>query len=253
MINRNELEQYLTTLLSPEQIKDYCPNGLQVQGREVIKKIVTGVTASQALLDKAVELKADAILVHHGYFWKNESYVLRGIKHKRIKTLMDNDISLFAYHLPLDIHPELGNNAQLAKIFDISNVMPLEVGNPLSVAVKGEFQKALTAQELTTLISDKLSRTCLHLPSGENQKIKTIAWCSGGGQDYIELAAEQGIDAFISGEVSEKTTHSAKEMNIHFFAAGHHATERYGVKALAEHLAQHFNIDVEFVDIDNPV
>ena len=248
----HEFENYLNTLLKPEQIKDFCPNGLQIQGRDEIKKVITGVTATQALIEQAIAEKADALVVHHGFFWKNESYVIRGMKHKRIKALLANDISLFAYHLPLDIHPVLGNNAQLAKLFSINNVAPLETGNPLSVAVRGDFSKALNAQVLEQRISEKLNRTCLHIAAPSNKAIKTVAWCSGGGQNYIELAAEQGIDAFISGEVSEQTTHIAREMDIHFFCAGHHATERYGAKALAEHFNQHLAIEAKFIDIDNP-
>jgi len=252
MIHRNDLEQHLNNLLKPEQIKDFCPNGLQVQGNDEIHKIVTGVTATQALIEQAIIEKADALVVHHGFFWKNESYVIRGMKHQRIKALIENNISLFAYHLPLDIHPELGNNAQLAKLFEINNVEPLEVGNPLSVAVRGQFSHGITGSELGTRISQQLSRECLHIAPASNKKIKTVAWCSGGGQGYIELAAELGIDAFISGEVSEQTTHVAREMDIHFFAAGHHATERYGAKALANHLEEELSIPAIFIDIDNP-
>lgn len=252
-MNRIELESYLEQLLKPSQIKDYAPNGLQIQGQDQITKIVTGVTASQSLIDRAIEEKADAIIVHHGYFWKNESYVIRGMKHKRIKALLDNDINLFAYHLPLDIHPTLGNNAQLAKLLNIEVTGSLELGNPLSVAIQGELPDIYSGEKLAQFINSKLNRICLHIAPSSNKPIKTIAWCTGGGQDYIELAAEQGIDAFISGEVSEKTTHIAHEMDIHFFAAGHHATERYGVKALGEHIATEHGIDVVFVDIDNPV
>lgn len=252
-MNRNKLEHYLDTLLTPARIKDYAPNGLQIQGKDEIIKIVTGVTASQALIDRAIEEKADAIIVHHGYFWKNESYVIRGMKHKRIKALLDHDINLFAYHLPLDIHPILGNNAQLAKLLNIEITGPLEIGNELSVAIQGKLANGYSGEKFSNIISEKLNRNCLHIPPPSNKEIKTVAWCTGGGQDYIELAAEQGIDAFISGEVSEKTTHIAHEMNIHFFAAGHHATERYGVKALGEHIAKKQGIEVVFVDIDNPV
>lgn len=248
-----ELESYLTELLKPQQIKDFTPNGLQIQGSENINKVITGVTASKALIDRAIAEQADAILVHHGYFWKNESYVIRGMKHDRIKALLLNDISLFAYHLPLDIHPTLGNNAQLARLFDIKEVEPLEVGNALSVAMQGHFEQPYNAKELSQLINRLLERDCLHIPAPSNKPIKTIAWCSGGGQGYIELAAEQGIDAFLTGEVSEQTTHIAHEMDIHFFAAGHHATERYGIKALGEHLAEKHGLEVIFVDIDNPV
>ena len=249
----NELEHYLNGLLKPEQIKDFTPNGLQVQGTEQINKIITGVTASKALIDRAISENADAILVHHGYFWKNESYVIRGMKHDRIKALLVNDINLFAYHLPLDIHPTLGNNAQLAKLFNIENVAPLELGNALSVAMQGCFNETCSGEEFSQLINRTLERECLHIAPPSNKTIKTIAWCSGGGQGYIELAAEQGIDAFLTGEVSEQTTHIAHEMDIHFFAAGHHATERYGIKALGEHLANEHGLEVLFVDIDNPV
>ena len=252
-MNRNDFERYLNELLKPELVKDFCPNGLQIQGRETINKVVTGVTATQALIDKAIAENADAIVVHHGYFWKNESYVIRGMKHKRIKTLLEHDINLFAYHLPLDIHPELGNNAQLAKLLNIEVTGPLELGNPYSVAIQGQFKQPLAAHILAENISDVLNRQCLHIAPESNKEIKTIAWCSGGGQNYIELAAEQGIDAFLSGEVSEQTTHIAREMNIHFFAAGHHATERYGAKALAQHLTNKLSIHAQFIDIDNPV
>ena len=248
-----ELESYLTELLKPQQIKDFTPNGLQIQGNENITKVITGVTASKALIDRAIAEQANAILVHHGYFWKNESYVIRGMKHDRIKALLLNDINLFAYHLPLDIHPTLGNNAQLARLFDIKEIEPLEVGNALSVAMQGHFEQPCSAEELSQLINRTLERDCLHIPAPSNKPIKTIAWCSGGGQGYIELAAEQGIDAFLTGEVSEQTTHIAHEMDIHFFAAGHHATERYGIKALGEHLAEKHGLEVIFVDIDNPV
>lgn len=249
----NDFENYLNQLLKPEQIKDYAPNGLQIQGRDQVTKIVTGVTASKALIDLAIEEKADALLVHHGYFWKNESYVIRGMKHSRIKALIENDINLFAYHLPLDIHSELGNNAQLAKLLNIEVTGPLEIGNNLSVAVQGQLGEIISGSDLALLISEKLNRQCLHIAPPSNKKIKTVAWCTGGGQDYIELAAEQGIDAFITGEVSEKTTHIAKEMDIHFFAAGHHATERYGVKALGEYIAKEQGLEVIFIDVDNPV
>jgi len=248
----NDFEQYLEQILKPQQIKDYAPNGLQIQGGDHITKIVTGVTASQALIDLAIAEKADALLVHHGYFWKNESYVIRGMKYNRIKALIDNDINLFAYHLPLDIHPKLGNNVQLANVLNINVTGPLELDNPLSIAIQGQLPEMTSGFDLASLINLKLNRECLHIAPPSNKKIKTIAWCTGGGQDYIELAAEQGIDAFISGEVSEKTTHLAQEMDIHFFAAGHHATERYGVKALGEYIAKDKGLDVVFIDVDNP-
>lgn len=252
-MNITTLLNHLNELLKPHKIKDFCPNGLQVEGKKEITKIVTGVTASKALIDEAIAKKADAVLVHHGYFWKNESPCITGMKYQRIKALLDNNINLIAYHLPLDVHPELGNNAQLAKLLGIEVTGLVEPNNPYSVVVKGELPEAISADEFNAHISAKLQRESLHLPSSSNKPIKTLAWCTGGGQGYIELAAEQGIDAFISGEASEQTTHVAREMDIHFFAAGHHATERYGAKALGEYLAEKFDLDVEFVDVDNPV
>ena len=252
-MKRSDFELFLNNVLTPDKIKDFCPNGLQIQGSDTINKVITGVTATQALIERAIAEQADALVVHHGYFWKNESYVIRGMKHKRIKALLDHNINLFAYHLPLDIHPELGNNAQLAKLLNIKVTGPLELNNPMSVAIQGEFATHKTGVDFAQDINLALSRECLHIAPPSDKPIKTIAWCSGGGQNYIELAAEQGIDAFLSGEVSEQTTHVAREMDIHFFAAGHHATERYGAKALAEYMNESLAISATFIDIDNPV
>lgn len=252
-MNNLALEKYLSDLLKADAIKDFCPNGLQVQGKKNIQNIVTGVTACQALIDQAIEKKADALLVHHGFFWKNESPTITGMKYNRIKALIEHDINLLAYHLPLDVHPELGNNAQLAKRLSIEVTGLVEEHNLFSVVMKGQLQKPMAGNKFAQLISQQLQRECLHIPAFSNKEIKTVAWCTGGGQNYIALAAEQGIDAFITGEASEQTTHVANEMDIHFFAAGHHATERYGAKALGEYLAQQFSLNVEFVDINNPV
>ncbi|MFV0449011.1 MAG: Nif3-like dinuclear metal center hexameric protein [Vibrio sp.] len=252
-MNNLQFEALLNATLSPQLIKDYCPNGLQVEGRKEIKKIVTGVTASKALIEEAIKMNADAILVHHGYFWKGESEAIRGMKGERIRSLIKNDINLFAYHLPLDIHPELGNNAQLAQLLDIEVQGGLE-GHPQSVAMFGTLQQETTGAELAQRIATVLNREPLHIaPEFADKTIRLVGWCTGGGQDYIELAASQGMDAFISGEISERTTYSARELNIHYFAAGHHATERYGIKALGEWLAEQHGFDVTFIDIDNPV
>ncbi|GAA6183180.1 Nif3-like dinuclear metal center hexameric protein [Aliiglaciecola sp. 2_MG-2023] len=251
-INNQTLLSHLNQLLKPEKVKDYCPNGLQVEGVSEISKIVTGVTACQALIDRAVELNADAIFVHHGYFWRGENPCIVGMKRQRIKQLINHDINLYGYHLPLDIHPELGNNAQLAKRLNIEVIGGLEQQNPQSVAMHGQFETPLTLQQLAKTVEQSLQRTPQIISAGEHS-IKSIGWCTGGGQSYIEMAAEQGIDAFISGEISEQTVHVAREMGIHFIAAGHHATERYGAKALGEYLAKSFDLDVTFVDIDNPV
>ncbi|ASG04146.1 Nif3-like dinuclear metal center hexameric protein [Vibrio anguillarum] len=247
-----KLEALLNQKLNPQLIKDYCPNGLQVEGRTEIKKIVTGVTASQALIEQAIERNADALLVHHGYFWKSEPESIRGMKGHRIRALIRNDINLYAYHLPLDIHPELGNNKLLADLLGIHVDGGLE-GHPQSVAMFGHFEQALTADELSQRIEQALQRRPLHVAPSSNRIIKTVGWCTGGGQDYIDLAAQHGLDAFISGEISERTTYSAREQNIHYFSAGHHATERYGVRALGEWLASEYGFEVEFIDINNPV
>jgi dinuclear metal center YbgI/SA1388 family protein len=248
-----ELEHILNQKLSPELIKDYAPNGLQVEGAGEVTKVITAVTASQAIIDIAIEKGADAILVHHGYFWKGEPEPIRGMKGKRIRSLIKNDINLYGYHLPLDIHPELGNNAKLAQLLGINIDGGLE-GHPQSVAMYGHFDTPISSTELSRRIDLVLNREPLHItPDAGDKLISTIGWCTGGGQDFIELAASKGLDAFISGEISERTTYSAREQNIHYFAAGHHATERYGIKALGEWLAQEHELDVAFIDIDNPV
>ncbi|HIF9312513.1 TPA: Nif3-like dinuclear metal center hexameric protein [Photobacterium damselae] len=252
-MNNIQLERLLNDFLSPQLINDYCPNGLQVEGKSEIKKIVTGVTACQELIDLAIAENADALLVHHGFFWKGEPAPLRGMKYHRIKALIENGINLYAYHLPLDVHPQVGNNVKLAQLLGIDIIGGLEQGNPHSIALYGELEQPLEASEFAARIAMTLQREPLYISGNQSQLIKTVGWCTGGGQDYIELAASQGIDAFISGEVSERTTHTAREMGIDYFAAGHHATERYGVKALGEWLAQEHGFDVQFIDVNNPV
>ncbi|WP_027859340.1 Nif3-like dinuclear metal center hexameric protein [Marinobacterium jannaschii] len=251
-VKTEELIAALDNLLEPGQFRDYAPNGLQVEGCPEVKRLVSGVTASQALLDAAVEWEADAILVHHGYFWKGEDACIRGIKRKRLKTLLDHDINLLAYHLPLDAHATLGNNARLGDLLGLKVTGGLEVGNPRSIGLVGELETALTAQQLTQRIATVLGREPLHIDGGP-ELIRTLGWCSGGAQGYIEKAVALGLDAFISGEVSEPTFHSAQENGIHYFAAGHHATERYGAKAVGEYLAEAFALEHRFIDIPNPV
>jgi dinuclear metal center YbgI/SA1388 family protein len=250
-IQRTELLAYLNQLLQPEKLKDYCPNGLQVEGNPHIKRIVTGVTASQALIEQAIERNADALLVHHGYFWKGESPVVTGMKQRRLKALLTHNINLIAYHLPLDVHPELGNNAQLARVLGMRVTADLTPGNPAVVGLQGDLVEPLSGEQFKQRIIERLNYQPVYQPAP--QLVKRIAWCTGGGQGFIEQAAEAGVDAYISGEASEQTIHVAREMGLHFYAAGHHATERYGVKTLGEHLSEHFGLSVEFVDIDNPV
>ena len=253
MIQRDELQCYLADLLDVQAFSDYAPNGLQVEGRDEIKKIVGGVTACQALVDAAVEKGADALLVHHGYFWKGESPCITGMKHRRIKALLAADINLLGYHLPLDAHPELGNNAQLAKLLalQLEGSFGSGAGGP-DIGQYGRLAQPQSAAAFSKLLSAKLGRAPLHIGEAD-QEIQTIAWCTGGAQSYIESAAELGVDAFLTGEISEQTVHIAREQGIHFFSAGHHATERAGVQALGTYLATNLGIEFEFVDIDNPV
>ncbi len=237
--------------LNLSAVQDYCPNGLQVEGRARVGRIVSGVTASQALLDAAVALGADLVLVHHGYFWKSENPCVVGMKQRRLKTLLVNDISLLAYHLPLDLHAELGNNVQLASRLGLQVEGPLEPGNPRSVGLLGTLPQALEPATFAARVAKVLGREPL-LVAGE-RPIRRIGWCTGAAQGYIEQAIAAGVDAYLTGEVSESTVHSARENGISFLAAGHHATERYGVQALGEWLAERFDLEHRFIDCDNPV
>ena len=248
MVSRDELEQYLNGLLNVSKFKDYAPNGLQVEARQEIHKIVTGVTACQALLEVAVEQGADAILVHHGYFWRGDNPVVRGMHQRRLATLLKNELNLFAYHLPLDAHPELGNNVQLAKRLGLTVESVL---NEQGVGNIGSLAEPMSLVDFGEKLEQILKRKPL-LVSGGTHKIQRIAWCTGGAQGYIQEALAFGVDAYLSGEISEHTTHSARENNLHYIAAGHHATERYGVQALGEHLAAQFAVECRFVEIDNP-
>ena len=249
MTNLFELVDYTGQLLDSKRFRDYCPNGLQVEGRSAVGKIVSGVTASQELLKAAIDANADAILVHHGYFWRNESPQVTGIKRKRLGLLMQNDISLLAYHLPLDAHPELGNNAQLGKRlnFELEGWFGEQ-----NIAAIGSLKRPKSLGGLSEFIAETLGRVPLSI-GNVSGKIKRVAWCSGGAQDYFAEAIAQGIDAFITGEISEHTVHLARESGVAFISAGHHATERYGVQALGEHLAQHFGLEHQYIDINNPV
>ncbi len=248
-MKREELVGYLDELLVPGKFRDYCPNGLQVEGRAEITRIVAGVTASQDLLDATVALHADAILVHHGYFWKGEDGRVTGIRRQRLATLLANDINLLAYHLPLDAHPELGNNAQLARLLGF---VPESRFGEQDIAWLGALAEPCDLSTLTARVSAVLGRQP-QVIGGDDRMIRRIGWCSGGAQGYFEPAIALGVDAYLSGEISEQTVHLARESGVAYLAAGHHATERYGVQALAGHLARQFGIACEFVDLDNPV
>ncbi|MBA2721602.1 MAG: Nif3-like dinuclear metal center hexameric protein [Methylibium sp.] len=245
---RDELDSYLSTLLEVDRFKDYGPNGLQVEGKPQVRKLVSGVTASLAFIEAAAAAGADAVLVHHGLFWRNQDGRVTGWLKRRIATLLQHDLSLFAYHLPLDAHPEHGNNAQL--------------GAKLKFATEGRFgeqqlgfvgrpPQPLTGAALSALIQFRLGRAPV-VVEGDARPIRRVAWCTGGAQGYFEAAIAAGADAFLTGEISEPQAHIARETGVAFYACGHHATERYGAKALGAHLAQLFDLEHEFIDIDNP-
>jgi dinuclear metal center YbgI/SA1388 family protein len=246
---RDDLRVYLDTLLVPEKYRDYCPNGLQIEGKEVIHRLVTGVTACQALIDQAIEVGADAILVHHGFFWRSEDPVVVGMKARRLRALMLSDINLFAYHLPLDCHPELGNNAQLGRLMGISKATHLASSDSSIPVFCGELTEAMPISSFVEHLSSQLGRELLTVGEGA---VKKIAWCTGAGQHYIDKAADAGMDLYVTGEVSEQTIHSARERGICFVSAGHHATERYGVQAVGEQVAGELGCVHQFIDIDNP-
>lgn len=246
MARLQSIVDYCTNRLDVAGFDDYCPNGLQVQGRDEVRHIVSGVTASQALLDAAIAADADLVLVHHGYFWRGEAAPLVGMKGRRVQTLMRAEISLLAYHLPLDAHPVLGNNRQLG------NRLGFDAARPVEGLLWGvDLPQAMTSAALAERVESTLGRRPLVV--GEPADLQRIAWCTGGAQGMIEDAARLGYDAFISGEISEQTFHQAHELGIIYLAAGHHATERYGVQALGDELAERFSVRHSFVDIVNPV
>ena len=245
----NELRDYIGSVLEVSRFRDYAPNGLQVEGKAQVQRLASGVTASQRLLDAATAWGADAILVHHGYFWRSEDAAVTGIKKRRLAHLLRHDVSLLAYHLPLDAHAELGNNAQLGKRLGL-----VEQGRfgEQDIACYGELAQAQTLAQFSIHIADTLQRKPQVIGDG-SRTIRRIAWCSGAAQDYFEAAVALGVDAFLTGEISEQNVHVADETGVAFIAAGHHATERYGVQALGEHLASRFGVEHRFFELDNPV
>lgn len=250
-VSRDELAQFLAQTLEITRFHDYCPNGLQVEGRLRIETLVTGVTASLALIEAAIALKADALLVHHGYFWRGEDARILGVKHKRLKLLLAHDINLFAYHLPLDMHPELGNNAQLARQLGLKPDARFGendigwLGLPLDASVT-------SVGDLALLIESRLGRAPLVI-GDPSQAVGRVGWCTGAAQNMLSDAVAAGANTYISGEISEPTVHLAREMGVAYLVCGHHATERYGVQALGSCIARKFDIQHHFIDIDNPV
>tara|TARA_R110002072_G_scaffold86030_3_gene194326 strand:+ start:7452 stop:8219 length:768 start_codon:yes stop_codon:yes gene_type:complete len=250
----HRLCEYLEQCLQPARFADYCPNGLQVEGRAQVARLVTGVTACQALLDAAIEWGADAILVHHGYFWRGESPQVVGMKRRRLATLLAHDVSLLAYHLPLDAHPQMGNNARLGELMglDLECQAPLQPQSTNGVGNICDLPQAVAASQLVSRLAAITGRQPLHV-GDPDATVRRIAWCTGAAQDYIAAAVAAGADLYVTGEASEQTVHTAREEGIQFIAAGHHATERYGVQAVGEHLAGRFSLQHRFIDIDNPV
>ena len=249
---RSDLLQELDQILQPWNFKDYGPNGLQVEGRAEIRRLVTGVTASRALIEAAIEAQADAILVHHGLFWRGQTGVVTGWMRRRLGLLLGHDINLLAYHLPLDAHPELGNNAQLARQLGLVTQRQFGEQNLISIGQpeQGEFA---SAQTLADHVSARLGRSVQladGLPPG--RPVRTIAWCTGGAQGQFEAALEAGADAYLTGEMSEPQPHYARECEAAFLACGHHATERYGVQALGAEIARRCQLEHIHIDIDNP-
>lgn len=248
-MHRDELTRYLDDLLGAPRVKDYCPNGLQVEGRAEVRKLVCGVTASLALIDAAIARGADGLLVHHGYFWRGEDPRVVATRRKRLARLLGNELNLYAYHLPLDLHPELGNNAQLAKLMGWRATGRF---GDQDVGVIGELEAPASLMQVVRSVGARLGREPLVVGEAATE-IRRVAWCTGAAHGLFEAAIAAGAELFVSGEVSEPTVHLARESGVPYIAAGHHATERYGVHALGQHLQTSIGIQCDFVDIDNPV
>lgn len=255
--SREALARWIDESLEVSRFADYCPNGLQVEGSGRIRRMVGGVTASLALVDAAVERGADAILVHHGWFWRGEDPRVVGTRRERLKRLLAHDINLFAYHLPLDAHPAMGNNAQLARVLEWTPQARFGkdgigmLGVPSQGDPASEGQGPLTASEIARRVAERLGRVPL-LVGDPDRPVRRVAWCTGAAQSWLQEAIDAGADLYLSGEISEPTVHLAREAGVAYLAAGHHATERYGVQALGRAAAAALGIDFEFVDIDNP-
>jgi dinuclear metal center YbgI/SA1388 family protein len=250
-VTRQALLNACTELLQPARFKDYGPNGLQVEGAETIRHIVSGVTASRALIEAAIDAKADAIFVHHGLFWRGQDGTVTGWMKQRLQLLLAHNINLLAYHLPLDAHPELGNNAQLGKRLGLQVQGTFGEQDLGLWGARADGQVFANAQALASVVSTALQRepVAVQTPARE---IRKVAWCTGGAQSYFEAAIAAGVDAFITGEISEPQAHLARETGVAFLACGHHATERYGSPAVAAHVAKQLGITHQFIEIDNP-
>lgn len=246
-VDRNVLERDLRELLDQARMSDYCPNGLQLEGRPSIQRLLTGVTASKALIDLAIELNADAILVHHGLMWKGDPQVVTGFRKERLQAALAHDLNVFAYHLPLDKHPELGNNAQLGKMLGWPSD---RVAGDKGLVHMGELTTPATLRQLVDRVAQVLGhRVQVEGADDPDRLVRTVAWCTGGAPGYVEEAALQGADLYLTGELSEPAVHVARECNVSLLGAGHHATERCGVKALGEWIGNRYGIEVIFRDL----
>lgn len=251
MLQRQHLLQAFDELLLPDRFKDYGPNGLQVEGREQVRRLVSGVTASRALIEAAIARQADAILVHHGLFWRGQDGRVTGWMKQRLALLLAHDINLFAYHLPLDAHPELGNNAQLGRRLGLRASGRFGEQDLGFIGEREDGQAFADVRALAGHVEQVLGRpvTCV---AGSGGPVRSVAWCTGGAQSYFEAAIAAGADAFLTGEISEPQAHYARECGVSFLACGHHATERYGAPAVAAHVAGQLGLEHVFIDIENP-
>lgn len=252
MVKLNDIIQWCDQTLKANEFKDYAPNGLQIEGKTEVKRIVCAVSASQSAIDAAIELQADVLLVHHGYFWKGEPSPITGMRGKRIKSLIQHDISLLAYHLPLDSHPSLGNNAAIADLLHLDQLEALDPNERHPIGNIGYLKNAMTPDEFKAFVSQQLNYDPIHLMA-DKPRIQKVGFCTGGAQDFITKAAEQNCDAYISGEVSERTFYQAVELDVHYYACGHHATERYGVQRLGQAICEQFGLEYHYVELNNPI
>lgn len=252
MAKLNDIIQWCDQTLKTAEFRDYAPNGLQIEGRQEVNKILCAVTASQQAIEAAIAEQADLLLVHHGYFWKGEPYPITGMRGKRIKTLIQHDVSLLSYHLPLDAHPSLGNNAAIADLLSLQQMRALDPAERHPIGNIAELPQAMTPVEFQHYLAERLQTQVMHLPA-QTDSIRTVGYCTGAAQDFIGKAAEQGCDAYLSGEVSERTYYEAQEMGVHYYACGHHATERYGVQRLGQAIAEQFAIEYQYYELNNPV
>lgn len=253
-IGKSELEKQLKTWLQPELYEDYCPNGLQIEGKEQIKKIAFAVSATRESVEKAVKANADCLIVHHGLFWKfHGTRPLTGAFYHRVAPLLKHDISLFGFHLPLDAHLEFGNAKALADLLELQNISPFGLYKKTYIGVKGEFKTALSAHELSQILKAKLNRDVLVAIPNEQKPIRHIGIITGGARDEWQLSLQEGLDAYLTGEMSEHHYHESRESGITMFAAGHHATEKFGIQRLKEKIESHFkDVETIFFDSDNP-